>query len=504
MKKGLFFMFLFMITFVITDLESKPVYADEVIIQVEDLNVRSGPGTNHSRIGQVHKGETYTISKKQGDWIKINWNGKTGWVAEWLTKVNKKETTSSSSYYSKYDYLRIRSAPGLSGSVKGYLMKNARVESQEKNGKWLLIKHGDIKGWVHGDYLAESNDGDSSEEQTDENHQGTPSEVRGEIRVNTSTLNVRSQNSTKGKILTQVRKGQVYEYIDEKDRWYQIKWGNGKTGWVAGWLVEKVDQRKPAPDQSTATYVSLSYNNTNLRSGPSTNNKIVGKGSKGDQFDVIDKEGNWYKIKYNTKEAYVAGWIVEEHTKSNQQKNKDSNSLQGRTIMIDPGHGGYDSGALGRSGSYESLLTLDTAFLVKERLERAGAEVLMTRTENTYVSLSVRSYYSNSSNADAFISLHYNSAPLSISATGINSYYYHAKDQNLALSLQSSLIASTGLRDRGIKKGNFHVIRENTKPAILLELGFLSDAREEQTVKGSTYQNQVSEGITQGLIHYFK
>lgn len=507
MKKGLFIFILLLGAFV--TYESDRVYADQAIVQVDHLNVRTGPSTNYDRIGQVQKNQSYAIVEAKGNWLKIKWNGKTGWVAKWLTKVKTESKASASSYTSKYDYLRIRSTAGLDGKIKGYLMKGDRVQPQGTRGKWFLIKKGNIEGWVHGDYLTKNSSSNSS---SDSKEKGTKeTSANGKVKVGTAVLNVRSGNSTKGKILTQVRKGQVYEYIAKKDRWYKIKYDKGKTGWVAGWLVNETSTNSDSSSGSetnhanSETYVSLDYNSTNIRNGPSTNHKVVGRAHKGDRFDVITKEGQWYKIDYKGKEAYVAGWIVKEQKESSDPTpTTPSGSLKGKTIMVDAGHGGRDSGAIGRSSSYEKNLTLDTAYLLKKELENQGAKVLMTRTKDEYISLSIRSYYAKSSNADAFLSLHYNSAPLNIAATGINSYYYHSKDQKLASSIQSFMISHTGLRNRGAKKGNFHVIRENNKPAVLLELGFLSDAREEQTLRTSSYQKRVSQGITEGLIHYFK
>ncbi|WLR46168.1 N-acetylmuramoyl-L-alanine amidase [Halobacillus litoralis] len=501
MKKGIIF-FIFILG-VLSFYETPSVYADKAVIQVDHLNVRTGPGTNYDRIGKVHTRETYMILDKKDDWLKIQRSGKDGWVAKWLTKVKADQVTAER-HYSKYDYLRIRSAPNLDGKIEGYLMKGDVVEPKKKDGKWVYVQKGSTKGWVHGDYLTKQNSETHEPPKEKEADEGPSSTVKGKVKVGTAVLNVRSENSTRGRILTIIRKGETYEYIAKKDRWYQIKYSSGNTGWVAGWLVNETDNDQTNTPASKNTYVSLNYNGTNLRSGPSTNYKIVGRGHKGDRFEVLSKEGQWYKISYNSKTAYVAGWIVEEvNQESASTAPATSNSLKGKTIMIDAGHGGRDPGAVGRSGSFEKTLTLDTAFLLKSQLESKGAKVLMTRTNDQYISLSIRSFQSNRSNADAFISLHYNAAPLNIIARGLNSYYYSPNDKALADALQTSLVSQTRLRDRGTKKGNFHVIRENNKPSVLLELGFLSDAREEQTVKTRSYQMKASQGITEGLINYF-
>ncbi|UOQ93836.1 N-acetylmuramoyl-L-alanine amidase [Halobacillus shinanisalinarum] len=263
----------------------------------------------------------------------------------------------------------------------------------------------------------------------------------------------------------------------------------------------KQDKLSPTP-VAQHSKVTLLYNGTNIRTGPSSNNKVVGRGHKGDQFDVLNKEGQWFKISYKDMEAYVAEWIVKAGS-SPTPSNKESDGLSGKTIMIDAGHGGFDPGAIGANGSYEKTLTLQTAEKLKNAIEQNGAHVMMTRSNDSYVSLSARTILSNSSKADAFVSIHYNSFPQDISTSGISTYYYHNNAKSLASNLQSSLAETTDFRDRGVKHGNFHVLKNNKKPAVLLELGFLSNPKEERVVKSSGFQNKVSQGITNGLIHYF-
>lgn len=511
MPKKAFFLLLILFTAFLWGQKS-PVQADTAIIKVDYLNIRTGPGTDHQRIGQVHSNQRYSIIEEKNNWLKIKWNGKEAWVAKWLTNVQKdKKPTVTNSYSSKVDYLRIRSEAGLHGSIKGYLMKGDLVSAGQKKGNWIFIEDGQVKGWVHSGYMTkkESNIEPPSQpaKETPQKKPETAADLptKGKIKVGTAILNVRSQGSTKGNVMTQIRKNQVYDYINEQDRWVQIKLEDGRIGWVAGWLVNKVkDQPETNPaTPSTSTLVSLQYNGTNLRSGPSTSYEIVGKGNKGEEYKVINKQGQWYQILYGNRKAYVAGWIVTELEKEHKESSIITGSLKGRTIMIDAGHGGKDSGAVGRAGTYEKTLTLATSKKLKQLLESKGAKVLMTRDEDEYYALNIRTIYANRANIDAFISIHYNSAPWHVVASGVSSYYYHNRDKNLASSIQSEIALQTGLKNRGIHYGNFHVIRETKKPSVLLELGFVSDAREEQTIRSSQYQKKVSEGIVKGLINYF-
>ena len=129
----------------------------------------------------------------------------------------------------------------------------------------------------------------------------------------------------------------------------------------------------------------------------------------------------------------------------------------------------------------------------------------MTRSNDTYVSNSTRALLSNNKNADAFVSIHYNDYQHSTSITGIETFYYNQINQmSLAKSIHNELTKTTGLKNRGVKRGNYLVLRENKQPAALLELGFLSNPTEEKTVSQTSYHQKAAQGIYNGLNLYFK
>jgi len=321
--------------------------------------------------------------------------------------------------------------------------------------------------------------------------------------VKEDVVNVRSGPGTNHEQIAQVHKNEVYGYIDKQGEWVQIRLSDDRQGWIAGWLVKKEEQ---AAGKQENSYLSLNYNGTNIRSGPSTEASILGRGHKKEQFKIIGKEGSWYEIRFQNQKAFVADWIVkteQKQTENYQTASESQNGLNGKTILIDAGHGGRDPGAIGFTGILEKDLTLQTAKALKHQLQSQGANVILTRKEDNYLALAVRNYHSLKSHADAFISLHFNSAPVNISANGISSYYYHFKDKHLAALIQQEMVQETSLTDRGVRLGNFHVLRENNKPAVLLELGFISNKSEEGVVTSPSYHKTVGQGITRGLVRYF-
>ncbi|HET7658528.1 MAG TPA: N-acetylmuramoyl-L-alanine amidase, partial [Bacillales bacterium] len=217
-----------------------------------------------------------------------------------------------------------------------------------------------------------------------------------------------------------------------------------------------------------------------------------------DRFTVIDQTDNWYHIKLPSgTEAYVAGWIV-------VPSKKEKAALSGKTIVVDPGHGGKDSGAIGINGIMEKNLTLQTASELATKLRNAGAHVIMTKNNDTFISLQGRVDIAEEHNADAFISIHYNASLLQ-NEGGITSYYYtKSKDRPLALAIQQMLVKQTDLRNRGVRFADYHVLRENSQPAALLELGFVTNPGEVHVIRTSAYQDTITTAIVNGIENYFQ
>ncbi len=174
-------------------------------------------------------------------------------------------------------------------------------------------------------------------------------------------------------------------------------------------------------------------------------------------------------------------------------------------IVIDPGHGGKDPGAYAPSTqTQEKTLSLRTGLLLRDALLAKGYEVSMTRDSDTYPGLRDRSAQANDSDADVFISIHYNSAGAT-SASGIETFAFYTEDnKKLAASIQNQLISNTGVNNRGVKNGNKLIVLNTTKvPAVLVELGFLSNPAEAKRLMQNDYQNTLASAIAMGIDNYF-
>lgn len=170
-------------------------------------------------------------------------------------------------------------------------------------------------------------------------------------------------------------------------------------------------------------------------------------------------------------------------------------------VFIDAGHGGKDNGST-HNGYFEDAINLQIAQKLEDKLIDEGIKVEMSRENDTYISLSKRAIKSNNSDADMFISIHQN-ASLNKNANGIETYYMGDKNKSLATTIHKSVIDYTNANDRNVRKGNFQVLKDNKKPSILLECGFISNPTEAYRLNTTSYQNKLVNGIVDGIKKYF-
>lgn len=176
----------------------------------------------------------------------------------------------------------------------------------------------------------------------------------------------------------------------------------------------------------------------------------------------------------------------------------------GLKICIDPGHGGTDPGAIGPHGMHEKDIVLLVAHELK-RILHMDCEIAMTRYSDIFVSLNERADCANREGADFFISLHCNAAGTS-QAHGAETFHFPGSSQGakLAGSIQRELVVQTGVRDRGTKTANFAVLKGTQMPAVLVELGFISNPEEEQWLGDIDNQVLLAQAIAKGIRHYIK
>lgn len=178
--------------------------------------------------------------------------------------------------------------------------------------------------------------------------------------------------------------------------------------------------------------------------------------------------------------------------------------LAGRTIVVDPGHGGRDPGTQGPGGVEEKALTLAMARHLKAVLEAAGARVVLTREDDRFVGLYERAAVADAAGADAFVSIHVNASDYR-SIRGVETYHYPGAPlgTKLAQAVQRRLVEATRRPDRGVHAEDFVVVREPRVPAILVETGYLTNPGEAAVIVTAKHRRGVAEGVARGIADFF-
>jgi N-acetylmuramoyl-L-alanine amidase len=220
-----------------------------------------------------------------------------------------------------------------------------------------------------------------------------------------------------------------------------------------------------------------------------------------------------------------------------------------KRVVLDPGHGGEDPGALGRRGTREKVVVLDVARRLKKKLEKQGFEVILARDSDSFVSLADRSKCGNGHRADLFVSIHANWSA-NRAACGLETYFlseaktdweravasrenasfqngdscpapnsagdvgliladlaqneYLVESSELAASIQEKTVPYARIKDRGVRQANFYVLRNNFMPAVLVECGFLSNRSEEKLLRQNDHRERLAEGICRGVAAFAK
>lgn len=182
--------------------------------------------------------------------------------------------------------------------------------------------------------------------------------------------------------------------------------------------------------------------------------------------------------------------------------------LEGKIIVIDPGHGGRFSGAE-ENGLSEEELNLDVSLKLKKILLDKGANVYLTResdvacdTSSYENDLNCRPLLASKANADLFLSIHANSFS-NPNASGLETFYLNEKDSMLSSYLLDSLSQSTELKKRFSKKVSYQVLRASTVPSVLIEMGYLTSPNDSFLLKQNEFRERVAEGISDGLVKYY-
>jgi N-acetylmuramoyl-L-alanine amidase len=356
-------------------------------------------------------------------------------------------------------------------------------------------------------------------------------------------LNLRDLPTTTGGILTIVPNGTTVELNAKQGLWYKTTY-QGQTGWIYADYVALVSADKIF----SASTVDLSDNGTvYILGGPgvistNTQNIIEGKAasaytenlktfpplpatlktpepapasppSRGNDPSPVSPEPS----PVNTEpEPPESAYDPAKEVPLDPYQGIPDKALAGKTIVVDPGHGGKDPGAPGPSNTYEKNINLAIALALNEVLKTAGAEVVLTRSSDACpagvytqaADLEARVNIANQTNADLFVSIHNNAAldsqlqGTSVYVSGDNSL--PAESLQLAYKLQAALTTALSTNNLGVRKANFYVIKYTNMPAALIETAFISNPYEEARLQNPVFRKNVAAAIFQGIYNYYK
>lgn len=416
---------------------------NSMIIERPGLVMRRNAATNQEKVADLVEGDTINIIGQKNGWLHVRKEDLSeGWIPQWLLENNKLNNDQEI-------------------AIKTLMSSDLLAEATDRSnhlievplGTYLLINY-ESNGWVQVTY---------------EGKVGYLKADVGEI-INESDM-----------------PQETYERLESQEQ----ENTDGPSVTVGATVkVKSFDSPLYAePSTSAETIYTVPVETTLVYLETVTNDA-------GQEFYFVqDGEG---------RQGYLDTTYVSKSDYSTDHLNSPKvSSLKEAKVLIDPGHGGEDPGATAYdNGSYEKEHTLATALKVKEKLEAAGATVTLTRESDQWVELSDRAKLANDQDVDVFLSLHYDSSP-GAGLHGVTTYYYHDADQTMANSVNNQL-ATLEINNNGVHFGNYQVLRENHQPALLLELGYVSEKTDLKFIRSDAYHEQVANAIVNGLNAYFE
>lgn len=334
------------------------------------------------------------------------------------------------------------------------------------------------------------------------------------IGHSSGAVSLYTEANNQSQVVTSIPYGQLFYLLDDQQSNFSKVSYNGQEGFVdnnqLNYAVDHMNELYKLQAGLPQTLDAKKMISTKLKETPlyetaDTFSKRISTVNAGTIFNYEDRENDFYKVTIgNGKKAYIPYWLVNANFATIESDSQLPQGIEHAKIVIDPGHGGDDPGAVVTfSEKHEADHTLTTALLLKKELENLGATVILTRESDKSVSLENRAQLSNREKANAFISLHFDSGPNS-NASGTTGYYFTSTSENLAQTVNKYIARNLTLKSQGTKFQNFLVLRENKQPSILLELGYLNNPDDNKLIESTEYQENIAKSIASALKEYFQ
>jgi N-acetylmuramoyl-L-alanine amidase len=324
--------------------------------------------------------------------------------------------------------------------------------------------------------------------------------------VTDDNTSIRTNPDKNSPIILTATEGSIFPVIDQQEKWMQIQLGKEQTGWIRASEVKKEDHSQEIQSLSV-------IEGTTLYDGPDFTFAALSNATSERLYSPRKVSGQWVQI--FSPETGQSGWIPVTTTqwqfgekKADPLPVSSNGPLKGKTIVVDPGHGGSDVGAMGTSPNiYERDINLAVGKVLAAKLGAAGANVILTRNDNKdYISLAERTKLAKDNHADLFVSIHQNIYPANPSVSGSITYYYSpGESKRLAQAIENQVVVNLQSKkvEGKVDQNELYVLDHTTIPAVLVEGCFLSNAKELKNSVTPDYQEKLSTGIYHGILRYF-
>lgn len=519
--------------------EAAPI-AGKASITANNVNVRTGPGTDFIAFTQLSEGITLELEAKHDDWYRLKLpDNQSGWIAEQLLEIEEEDERE----------------------------EKQEEEEDEKAKEDKPLKDPEKK--------REETDEDIDTQKQEEIEKKDPALFRAaslrSALVMKGKVNVRSSPSRDSSIISTVKYGEWLEITDERKDWYKVNLPTGESGWIAGWLIaHRYDgEKQPASASNQQPGILDEWGPGGEPGGKDEDKNPYITGIEAAQKEdgilltvsgnapldrpsafklnrpsriVFDFPGYLYntgeiaplEVKQSPVEKFRAAQFEEDHVRivvdlndsASYDIETDKNAEEkveitikpvdttDKTIVIDPGHGkigdwgGTDPGAIGPSGVTERDVAMSISRYMGKTLLQDGFNVIFTRKGETALTLSERAEVANESGADIFVSIHANASP-DPEVSGIMNFYYESdrdqeeKREKLASFVHKKMVELLERPDRNVRSANFSVLRNSEVPAVLVETAFISNPEEENLLATPEFRQLAAEAVTRGIKDFF-
>jgi len=293
------------------------------------LNVRSGPGTNHAILGTLKHGEKLSVTDENNEWYKLTFSGKTGYVSKTWTKADNPApaTPQTKTVYvnTQGNVLNVRSGPGMTHAVLGTLKHGEKLSVTDENSEWYKLAYNGKTGYVSKAWTKADNPAAAAKPPTSPTTPTSPTSKTVYANTPGTILNVRSGPGTSYSIIGGYKHGEKITVAEENSSWYRVV-VVGRIGYInKSFVTESASGASGASGSSgssgssgasssaqpaTKTGTVNSTVGLNVRSGPGTDNKILGGIAHGTKVTILEQSDGWYKIKYGAADGWVNATYV--------------------------------------------------------------------------------------------------------------------------------------------------------------------------------------------------